>query len=189
MISIPLNIVVAINSHPLFGICIPSLVWRKSDQNKLLQIITLDLQPPLWDIRKPMGPEGLSLSAAWESRRPLWLQQPPVVASIARPLTTTHIWSLTFARPPSFIMQCSKSEWPPGELQHYNVRTDIHWKLAELMVSLWFQADASLEMEQRDFIRAGLEYVCLIQEVQERKKFEFVEIVSVCNKRSSIRFK
>jgi len=30
-------------------------------------------------------------------------------------------------------------------------------------------------LERRDFIRAGLEYVCLIQEVQERKKFEFVE--------------
>ncbi len=42
----------------------------------------------------------------------------------------------------------------------------------------YFQADATLEMEQRDFIRAGLEYVCLIQEVQERKKFEFVETVS-----------
>ena len=40
------------------------------------------------------------------------------------------------------------------------------------------KADATLEMEQRDFIRAGLEYVCLIQEVQERKKFEFVETVS-----------
>jgi len=37
------------------------------------------------------------------------------------------------------------------------------------------EADASLELERRDFIRAGLEYVCLIQEVQERKKFEFVE--------------
>lgn len=34
-----------------------------------------------------------------------------------------------------------------------------------------------MELEQRDFIRAGLEYVCLIQEVQERKKFEFVETV------------
>lgn len=32
-------------------------------------------------------------------------------------------------------------------------------------------------MEQRDFARAALEYVCLIQEVQERKKFEFVETV------------
>ena len=42
---------------------------------------------------------------------------------------------------------------------------------------LFWQADASLEMEHRDFIRAGLEYVCLIQEVQERKKFEFVETV------------
>ena len=32
------------------------------------------------------------------------------------------------------------------------------------------QADATLEMEQRDFARAALEYVCLIQEVQERKR-------------------
>ena len=32
-------------------------------------------------------------------------------------------------------------------------------------------------MEQRDFARAALEYVCLIQEVQERKKFEFVEAI------------
>ena len=40
------------------------------------------------------------------------------------------------------------------------------------------QADATLEMEQRDFARAALEYVCLIQEVQERKKFEFVETVN-----------
>ena len=45
-------------------------------------------------------------------------------------------------------------------------------------IILYFQADASLELERRDFIRAGLEYVCLIQEVQERKKFEFVETVS-----------
>jgi hypothetical protein len=41
-------------------------------------------------------------------------------------------------------------------------------------------------MEHRDFIRAGLEYVCLIQEVQEKKKFEFVEIVSVLNKKNCI---
>ena len=45
-------------------------------------------------------------------------------------------------------------------------------------IALFLQADATVEMEQRDFIRAGLEYVCLIQEVQERKKFEFVETVS-----------
>jgi hypothetical protein len=35
-------------------------------------------------------------------------------------------------------------------------------------------------MEQRHFVRASLEYVFLLQEVQERKKFEFVETVSVC---------
>ncbi|KAK7602050.1 hypothetical protein V9T40_009491 [Parthenolecanium corni] len=37
------------------------------------------------------------------------------------------------------------------------------------------EADASLEMEQRHFCQASLEYVFLLQEVQERKKFEFVE--------------
>lgn len=41
------------------------------------------------------------------------------------------------------------------------------------------QADATLEMEQRHFCQASLEYVFLLQEVQERKKFEFVE--TVCN--------
>lgn len=39
------------------------------------------------------------------------------------------------------------------------------------------EADASLEMEQRHFVQASLEYVFRIQEVQERKKFEFVEIL------------
>ncbi|XP_015790877.1 rho GTPase-activating protein 26 isoform X2 [Tetranychus urticae] len=38
-------------------------------------------------------------------------------------------------------------------------------------------ADATLLMEQRHFISASLEYVCKLQEVQERKKFEFVETI------------
>ena len=53
------------------------------------------------------------------------------------------------------------------------------WSFVTIRSSGYFiQADATLEMEQRDFARAALEYVCLIQEVQERKKFEFVETVS-----------
>ena len=32
-------------------------------------------------------------------------------------------------------------------------------------------------MEQRHFCQASLQYVCLLQQVQERKKFEFVEPV------------
>ena len=31
---------------------------------------------------------------------------------------------------------------------------------------MFVKADATLEMEQRDFARAALEYVCLIQEVR-----------------------
>uniref|UniRef100_T1KVQ9 BAR domain-containing protein n=1 Tax=Tetranychus urticae TaxID=32264 RepID=T1KVQ9_TETUR len=41
------------------------------------------------------------------------------------------------------------------------------------------EADATLLMEQRHFISASLEYVCKLQEVQERKKFEFVETVRI----------
>ncbi|XP_035708976.1 rho GTPase-activating protein 26 isoform X2 [Folsomia candida] len=37
------------------------------------------------------------------------------------------------------------------------------------------EADASLEMEQRHFCQASLKYVFLLQEVQECKKYEFVE--------------
>ncbi|XP_015596803.1 rho GTPase-activating protein 26 isoform X2 [Cephus cinctus] len=37
------------------------------------------------------------------------------------------------------------------------------------------EADATLEMAERFFCQASLEYVFLLQEVQERKKFEFVE--------------
>lgn len=37
------------------------------------------------------------------------------------------------------------------------------------------EADASLGMAERHFCLASMEYVCLIQEVHERKKFEFVE--------------
>ncbi|KAK2172364.1 hypothetical protein NP493_969g00020 [Ridgeia piscesae] len=37
------------------------------------------------------------------------------------------------------------------------------------------EADAAVEMERIQFCRASMEYVVLLQEVQERKKFEFVE--------------
>ena len=41
-----------------------------------------------------------------------------------------------------------------------------------------FQADAQVEMEKRGFYQASMKYVLKLQEVQEKKKFEFVEIVS-----------
>ena len=70
--------------------------------------------------------------------------------------------------------------WPPQVNLLCELYFSENWKNAVLnnFLILYFQADASLELERRDFIRAGLEYVCLIQEVQERKKFEFVETVS-----------
>lgn len=44
---------------------------------------------------------------------------------------------------------------------------------------MFSQADANLGMEQRHFVQASLEYILKLQEVQERKKFEFVETVSL----------
>ncbi|XP_076468202.1 rho GTPase-activating protein 26-like [Babylonia areolata] len=39
------------------------------------------------------------------------------------------------------------------------------------------EADASVEMEKRGFYQASMKYVLKLQEVQEKKKFEFVEIL------------
>lgn len=46
-----------------------------------------------------------------------------------------------------------------------------------MYILCWFQADAQLEMELRGFREASMKYVLKVQEVQERKKFDFVEIV------------
>lgn len=40
-----------------------------------------------------------------------------------------------------------------------------------------FQADASLGMLEREYLHESLSYVLRIQDVQERIKFEFVEII------------
>ena len=45
-------------------------------------------------------------------------------------------------------------------------------------VFMLLQADAQVEMEKRGFYQASMKYVVKLQEVQEKKKFEFVEIVS-----------
>ena len=42
------------------------------------------------------------------------------------------------------------------------------------------QADTQIDKEKHAFYDASLEYVFKIQEVQEKKKFEFVEPVSNC---------
>lgn len=43
---------------------------------------------------------------------------------------------------------------------------------------LWLQADSQMSKDRQVFYDASLQYVFKIQEVQERKKFEFVEPVS-----------
>ena len=44
---------------------------------------------------------------------------------------------------------------------------------------LMLQADAHVDYEKRSFYESSMQYVLVLQEVQERKKFEFVETVSV----------
>ena len=43
---------------------------------------------------------------------------------------------------------------------------------------MWLQADAHVDMEKKSFYESSMQYVLVLQEVQERKKFEFVETVS-----------
>lgn len=45
------------------------------------------------------------------------------------------------------------------------------------------QADSQVEQNRKHFYEVSLEYVCKLQEIQERKTFECVEPVSImeCN--------
>lgn len=45
-----------------------------------------------------------------------------------------------------------------------------------------------MEQNRQHFYELSLEYVCKLQEIQERKKFEFVEPVSIVEGGSAIRF-
>ena len=48
------------------------------------------------------------------------------------------------------------------------------------MTSPWqLQADESVDQERKGFCRESMDYVLMLQEVQERKKFEFVELVGI----------
>lgn len=49
--------------------------------------------------------------------------------------------------------------------------------LTSFLYFSFFQADASLGMLEREYLRESLSYVLAIQDVQERIKFEFVEIL------------
>lgn len=50
--------------------------------------------------------------------------------------------------------------------------------LTHLMCCLHTQADTQLQNEKRSFHQTALDYVVKLQEVNEKKKFEFVETVS-----------
>lgn len=49
---------------------------------------------------------------------------------------------------------------------------------AQLTGVVLIQADLQVEQTRQHFYELSLEYVCKLQEIQERKKFEFVEPVS-----------
>lgn len=45
-----------------------------------------------------------------------------------------------------------------------------------------------VEQNRQHFYELSLEYVCKLQEIQERKKFEFVEPVSIIESCSAVTF-
>lgn len=51
--------------------------------------------------------------------------------------------------------------------------------ISNLLILFFFmQADNQVEQNRKHFYELSLEYVCKLQEIQERKKFEFIEPVS-----------
>ena len=66
-------------------------------------------------------------------------------------------------------IKCHKNEM--------NIRNLLERKKQNLEISL-FQEDTKVQFERRNFYESSMEYVLVLQEVQERKKFEFVETVS-----------
>lgn len=69
----------------------------------------------------------------------------------------------------------------------YLDRAAIHWKeINSVHKFLWslggklilFQEDENFDRELKSYSQASMDYVLVLQEVQERKKYEFVEDVS-----------
>ncbi|CAJ0941899.1 unnamed protein product, partial [Mesorhabditis belari] len=59
---------------------------------------------------------------------------------------------------------------------HSNLEKHLH--LSTVRKNDFKEADAQLDIQQRDFYRASLQYVAEIQSVQEKMKFEFVDIIA-----------
>lgn len=55
-------------------------------------------------------------------------------------------------------------------------KSSLSW--GQPTVVVFTQADLQVEQTRQHFYELSLEYVCKLQEIQERKKFEFVEPVS-----------
>ena len=53
----------------------------------------------------------------------------------------------------------------------------IYFTINRFILIKLFQADANLQIQTKKFREETLDYVFLLQQVQERKKFDFVETV------------
>ncbi len=59
-------------------------------------------------------------------------------------------------------------------------RSDLFQEVNSIFIDFdfeFFQADANLQIQTKKFREETLDYVFLLQQVQERKKFDFVETV------------
>ncbi len=55
---------------------------------------------------------------------------------------------------------------------------EVKFNISILFINNLFQADANLQIQTKKFREETLDYVFLLQQVQERKKFDFVETVN-----------
>lgn len=106
-------------------------------------------------------------------RKPLIDTLPKSVSHWRDILTSSpKLMTILYKRYPHILIIVKKKK-THQELYHQFCGTCIFWSFYNS------QADATLEMEFRNFRECSMKYVLKLQEVQERKKFDFVETVSI----------
>ena len=122
----------------------------------------------------------------------LWLSNIPLCASTILSAESLHRrygteWSWLCPAQPGLGEQAAGHIRPTD-----GSFADLGWRVSRHTISnltasfVSTQADIQVEQNRQHFYELSLEYVCKLQETQERKKFEFVEPVSINSIRLSV---
>lgn len=119
-------------------------------------------------IEKSFAEFGKMLSSVEDARERMLLRANKAVIELLEKFRKEQIGEAKEGKR-KFEKQTSK--FYQSQERYLNLRQN---KASELQLQ---ESDAALHMERRHFFQESMKYVLLLQEVQERKKFEFVEIL------------